>query len=82
MIDFFVGFEGETEGGMEIPERKASLQPQRVRIASLSQLKGFDRIGADTLIHTSERDLWTVRREGAGVVIERMFDGDGTPLKG
>lgn len=56
---------------------------KRVRVASLRQLDGFQRLSTETLIHKSERDLWSIRREGNGsLVIERMFSDDGTPLKG
>ncbi len=55
----------------------------RVRVASLSQLEGFQRLSTETLIHKSDRDLWSVNREADGsLVIERMFSDDGTPLKG
>lgn len=55
----------------------------RVRVASIQQLNGFQRISADTLIHKSDRDLWTIRKDAEGaLVIERMFDDNGTPLKG
>lgn len=55
----------------------------RVRVASLNQLDGFQRLSKDTLIHKSDRDLWSIRKEGDGsMVIERMFDDNGTPIRG
>lgn len=57
--------------------------PARVRVASLQQLSGFHRLSADTLIHKSDRDLWSIRKDADGaLMIERMFDDNGTPLKG
>ncbi len=55
----------------------------RMRVASLQQLDGFVRLSADTLIHKSDRDLWSIRKDAeGGMMIERMFDDNGTPLKG
>lgn len=55
----------------------------RVRVASLQQLNGFIRLSSDTLIHKSDRDLWSIKREANGtMVIERMFNDNGKPLKG
>lgn len=55
----------------------------RVRVASLQQLDGFIRLSADTLINKSDRDLWSIRKDAeGGMTIERMFDDNGTPLKG
>lgn len=56
--------------------------PKRVRIASLSQLKPFIRLSAETLVHKSQRDLWAIKQEGGGMVIERLFNDDGNPVKG
>lgn len=57
--------------------------PSRVRVASLQQLNGFQRLSADTLIHKSDRDLWSIRKDADGALtIERMFDDNGEPLKG
>lgn len=55
----------------------------KVRVASLNQLAGFTRISTDMLIHKSDRDLWAIKREANGaMVIERMFNDNGKPLKG
>lgn len=53
----------------------------RRRIASLRELAGFVRVGADTLVHKSEKDLWSLRRDGDNFVIERLFDAT-EPIKG
>lgn len=55
----------------------------RVRVASLQQLASFTRLSAETLIHKSERDLWSLSKEADGkFYIERLFDDNGQPLKG
>lgn len=55
----------------------------KVRVASIQQLAGFHRLSADTLIHKSDRDLWAIRKDAEGsLMIERMFDDDGKPLRG
>ena len=54
----------------------------KVRVASVSQLQPFTRLSAETLIHKSDRDLWTLRKEADGqFYIERLFDDTGEPLK-
>lgn len=61
----------------------AKPRPRRVKVASLTQLAGFIRTAEDTLIHKSDRDLWSLRKDGHGeFYIERMFDDSGSPLKG
>ena len=62
--------------------RTASAKPGRTKVGSLQQLDGFQRIGADTLVHKSTRDLWAIRQEGGEFFIERLFQDDGAPLKG
>lgn len=37
---------------------------------------------SNDLIHKATKDLWAVRKVGDQYSIERLFDGDGTPLKG
>lgn len=55
----------------------------RTKVASIGQLAPFMRLSADTLIHKSQRDLWTLRKEADGnFYIERLFDDNGSPLKG
>jgi hypothetical protein len=65
------------------PQRKASSEvPSRIRVASVKDLVGFNRIASDTLIRKSERDLWKLRQSEDGQwVIDRLFDDDGNPLK-
>lgn len=54
----------------------------RRKLASLQDLNGFVRVGSDTLIHKSQQDLWSLRKEGEEFFIERLFQDDGKPLKG
>ena len=64
---------------------QASATPPKtgsVRVASLQQLDGFRRISAETLVHKSTNDLWTIKADGKDFVIERLFQDNGTPLKG
>jgi hypothetical protein len=47
----------------------------KVKVASISDLAGFLRIGEDTLVHKAEKDLWKISEDDKGeVVIERLFD--------
>ncbi len=56
---------------------------RKIRVASLQALSGFERTSSETLVHKSNRDLWNIRKEADGsLVIERMFDDTGAPLKG
>jgi len=65
------------------PQLVAPLKPKRMRVASLNQLVGFQRVSAETLIHKCDRDLWSLKKEGDGkFYIERLFDDNGSPLKG
>lgn len=64
------------------PSMVAPLKTARVRVASCAELKSFTRLSAETLIHKSDRDLWAIKAEGDQFFIERMFDDNGTPLKG
>jgi len=56
---------------------------RRIQIASLGDLSPFLRLSAETLIHRSERDLWSLKKESDGkYYVERLFDDNGEPLKG
>lgn len=61
--------------------KKASA-PRRIKIGSLQQLEGFQRVAADTLIHKSTQELWAIRKDGEDYTIERLFQDNGQPLKG
>lgn len=81
------GFEVQGSTGMDafFAREPQMITPpgSRVRVASLQQLSGFTRLSSDMLIHKSDRDLWSIKREANGtMVIERMFNDNGKPLKG
>jgi hypothetical protein len=47
----------------------------KVKISSMDDFFNFLRIGKDTLVHKSEKDLWRISEDDKGaVVIERLFD--------
>lgn len=69
----------EREPGMLRPHQRSG----RTRVASVNQLQGFTRLSAETLIHKSDKDLWSIQKEADGqYYIERLFDDNGKPLKG
>jgi hypothetical protein len=55
----------------------------RVRVASLGDLTSFLKVSNNTLVHKSTRDLWSFSKDAdGGLLVERLFDGSGDPLKG
>jgi hypothetical protein len=47
----------------------------QIKVASIDDFFSFVRIGQDTLIHKSKKDLWKLSEDEKGqVVIERLFD--------
>jgi hypothetical protein len=61
---------------------KAAAAPKRVKVGSLQQLKGFQRVAADTLINKATQELWSIAKDEKGdFYVQRLFDGD-QPLKG
>ncbi len=62
--------------------KTAAQAPVRTKVASLQQLDGFHRMSAETLVHKSTNELWTLRREGEDYFIERLFQDNGSPVKG
>lgn len=53
-----------------------------VRVSSLGDLTSFfKQADGGALIHKSTRDLWSMKRDGDGYLIERLFDDNGDPLK-
>lgn len=88
MADFdFKDFQTAGSCGLDaLFEREPQMvQPKtaRTRVASVQQLKPFERISSETLIHRSNRDLWAIQKAADGnLYIERLFDDNGKPLKG
>ena len=64
------------------PQLVTAAVPKRIRVASLQQLAGLQRVSAETLVHKSNRDLWALKKDGEKFFIERLFDDNGNPLKG
>lgn len=62
-------------------EPKVASARRMIRVASMTQLQGFVRLSADSLVHLSTKDLWTAKREGDELVLERQFDDTGAPLR-
>jgi hypothetical protein len=52
------------------------------RVASLGDLTDFLKLANNALIQKSTRDLWSLKQDASGFVIERLFDDAGDPLKG
>ena len=52
-----------------------------MRVACLGDLQDFLKVSQDTLVHKATKDLWSLREAEEGFVIERLFDGDGSPLQ-
>jgi hypothetical protein len=55
----------------------------RRKVASVADLSEFSRRSASTLVHKSDKDLWSLQKDAKGeYFIERMFDDQDAPLKG
>lgn len=75
-------FEREPQVITPLGQKVAAIaKPPRVKVGSLTQLDGFHRLSAETLIHKSTNDLWSIKQESDGYYIERLFQ-DGPPVKG
>jgi hypothetical protein len=62
---------------------KAASAPKRVKVASLDQLKGFQRVSSDTLVNKATQELWSIAKDTSGdFFVQRLFQDDGQPLKG
>lgn len=80
-----ISMSGETGLDALFAREAHILKPHQSRrkVASMEDLKGFQRQSAETLVHKSERDLWALKKEADGqYFIERLFDDLGEPLKG
>jgi len=75
-------FESEPQIITPYGQKTAVAKPQRIKLGSLAQLDGFHRLSAETLVHKSTQDLWSIKREGNGeYFIERLFQ-DNSPVRG
>jgi hypothetical protein len=65
------------------PQMVSAAKHGRRVVASMKDLASFTRVSAETLVHKSEQDLWGLAKEADGkFYIQRLFDDNGTPLKG
>lgn len=62
--------------------RVAAQGSGKVRVASLQTLTGFQMVGADTLVHLSQKDFWKIGQDQDGFFIERLVDDETGPIKG
>jgi len=53
-----------------------------VRIASVSQLAGFNITAEDQLIRISQQDMWKLGHDDDGYYIERLVDDSNGPITG
>lgn len=56
-----------------------------VRANNLGDLSSFfsgGQQGSNELVNKSTQDLWAYKKVGESYVVERLFDSDGSPLKG
>lgn len=78
-------FEGQPEivspFGQQAPQVQKTASGRK-KVASLTDLNGFTRASAETLVHKSTNELWALRQNGKDYYIERLFNDNGTPLKG
>ncbi len=81
-IDSFLARESESDSLEGLRLASSSRAPGVQKVSSLQQLSGFRRISEGTLVHKSTQDLWAIRREGEDFMIERLFQDNGSPLKG
>lgn len=59
------------------------LDGSMMKVASLDDLFSFDRLGSNQLIHKCTQDLWSIDSDKDGnVMIKRLFDNTGEPIKG
>ena len=57
------------------------LSPDKMKVASLSDLADFFRVSTDTLVHKAKKDLWRISEDNDGnCVIERLFDDKKKPI--
>lgn len=59
------------------------LNVNRIKVGSLGDLTSFLKVAEGTLVHKSTKDLWSFAKDAdGGLVVSRLFDDTGEPLKG
>jgi hypothetical protein len=63
--------------------RTTTAAVNRIRVASLGDLSEFLRVAGmdNTLVHKATKDLWHVKKDADGYLLERLFNDSGAPLK-
>jgi hypothetical protein len=66
------------------PSRPSGLKTASslIRIASVSQLAGFNITAEDRLIRVSQQDMWKLGHDDDGYYIERLVDDSNGPITG
>lgn len=63
-------------------KKKASaVRRSFIEFSQMSDLFEQAKTGGSDLVHKATRDLWSFREEKGSYVLERLFNGDGDPLK-
>lgn len=80
-------FEDKAEPMNVFAKKKASSKDAstgRTKVSSVADLSNFTRRSASTLVHKSDRDLWSLQKDSSTgeYFIERMFDDQQSPIKG
>jgi hypothetical protein len=56
--------------------------PYKIKIASLEDLYGFERVSSNDLVHMASKELWSIAASPEGeLVIEKRFADDGSTLR-
>jgi Fe-S-cluster containining protein len=84
---FYRGLAEGTEAKLASQALTSGVDPyenmNRVKVASMDDLFAFHRASDNHLIHKATRDLWSIEQDkDGGVMITRLFDNDGEPIKG
>lgn len=66
---------------LEMSRQKLS-SAVRMNVRTAFDLQDFMKSSSDNeLVHKASRDLWKMSKDGDQIIIERLFDEDGEPLK-
>lgn len=65
----------------ENTKRASKVRVSFIEFSQVSAMFEQAKTASNDLVHKATKDLWSFRQEGGEYVIERLFDGDGEPLK-
>lgn len=78
----YEAFGMKEKDGRRVPNCVPVKKAKRIRVSSVGDLTQFLKVAEGTLIHKSTKDLWSFKKDADGsIVVERMFDSSGNPLK-